>query len=124
MQPFLGEPFAASHDVHVIPTYWPVPKAGVLPMNAFVLRGAEPVLVDAGVGVLSEAFLDAVASIVPLRELRWIWLTHEDRDHTGSLLRLLELAPQARLISNFFAVGRLDARDADPPRPAAGRQRG
>lgn len=107
MEPFLGEPFAASRDVHVIPTYWPVPNAGVLPMNAFVVNAAEPVLVDAGVGVLSDGFIDALTSILPLDRLRWIWLTHEDRDHTGSLTRLLELAPQARLISNFFAVGRM-----------------
>lgn len=107
MQPFLAEPFEAGRDVHVVPTYWPVPNAGILPMNAFVIRAAEPVLVDTGVGVLSDEFVDAVSSIVPLDELRWIWLTHEDRDHTGSLTRLLELAPQARLISNFFAVGRM-----------------
>jgi glyoxylase-like metal-dependent hydrolase (beta-lactamase superfamily II) len=107
MEPFLGEPFAASRDVHVIPTYWPVPNAGVLAMNAFVIKAAEPVLVDTGVGVLAEGFVDALASILPLEQLRWIWLTHEDRDHTGSLTRLLDLAPRARLISNFFAVGRM-----------------
>ena len=107
MQPVLGDPFAAGRDVHVIPTYWPVPNAGVLPMNAFVVHAAEPVLVDAGVGVLSDDFVDALASVLPLDQLRWIWLTHEDRDHTGSLMRLLDLAPQARVISNFFAVGRM-----------------
>jgi flavorubredoxin len=107
MQPTFGTPFAASRDVQVLPTYWPVPNAGTLPMNAFVVRAAEPVLVDTGVGALSDEFIEALADIVPLRELRWIWLTHEDRDHTGSLMRLLELAPQVKLISNFFAVGRM-----------------
>jgi glyoxylase-like metal-dependent hydrolase (beta-lactamase superfamily II) len=107
MQPSVGDPFTAGRDVQVIPTYWPVPDVGVLPMNAFLLRAAEPVLVDTGAGVLSDDFLDALTSLLPLEELRWIWLTHEDRDHTGSLVRLLELAPQARLISNFFAVGRM-----------------
>ena len=38
MEPFLGEPFAARRDVHVIPTYWPIPNAGVLPMNAFLVN--------------------------------------------------------------------------------------
>lgn len=107
MQPFMGEPFAANGDTTVLPTYWPVPNAGILPMNAFVLHAAEPVLVDTGAGVLSDDFIDALSSVVPLADLRWIWLTHEDRDHTGSLLRLLELAPQARLVSNFFAIGRM-----------------
>jgi hypothetical protein len=107
VEPFVGEPFEAGGDVHVLPTYWPVPNVGVLPMNAFVLHAAEPVLVDTGVGVLGDAFVDALSSVLPLHRLRWIWLTHEDRDHTGSLMRLLELAPQARLISNFFALGRM-----------------
>ncbi|MFA9431964.1 MBL fold metallo-hydrolase [Egicoccus sp. AB-alg2] len=107
MDPFLGDPFAVGRDLHVVPTYWPVPNAGILPMNAFLLHAAEPVLVDTGAGILGDDFVDAVASVLPLERLRWIWLTHEDRDHTGSLLRLLELAPQARLISNFFAVGRM-----------------
>jgi glyoxylase-like metal-dependent hydrolase (beta-lactamase superfamily II) len=106
MQPVLGEPFAAGDDVHVLPTYWPVPGAGVLPMNAFLLRAAEPVLVDTGVGVLQDEFLDALTSLIDPADLRWIWLTHEDRDHTGSLQRLLELAPQARLAATFMAVGR------------------
>ena len=42
MGPMVGEPFAAGHDVQVIPTYWPVPNVGVLPMNAFVIRADEP----------------------------------------------------------------------------------
>lgn len=107
MEPILGDPFAAAPDTHVIPTYWPVPGVGYLPMNAFLIAGSEPVLVDTGVGVLSPQFIDALASLIPLSELRWIWLTHDDRDHTGSLLRLLELAPRATVLTPFFAVGRM-----------------
>lgn len=106
MQPVLGEPFAARNDVQVIPAYWPVPHAGHLPMNAFLLRAAEPVLVDTGVGVLGDAFIDALTALIDPAELRWIWLTHEDRDHTGSLERLLDLAPRARIASTFMAIGR------------------
>ncbi len=107
MQPTLGAPFAAGPDTHVLPTYWPVPGAGVLPMNAFLIHAAEPVLVDTGVGVLSAEFLEALDSLIDLADLRWIWLTHEDRDHTGSLNRLLELAPRATVISTFLAAGRI-----------------
>lgn len=107
MEPTLGEPFAAAPDTHVIPTYWPVPNVGVIPMNAFVIRAAEPVLVDTGTGALTDDFVDALTSIVRPTDLRWIWLTHEDRDHTGSLLRLLELAPEAKVVTTFMAVGRM-----------------
>ena len=64
MDPVLGEPFAAAPDTHVIPTYWPVPNVGVIPMNAFVIRAAEPVLVDTGTAALTDHFLDALESIV------------------------------------------------------------
>lgn len=44
--------------------------------------------------------------VLPLDRLRWIWVTHEDLDHTGSLDRLLELAPQARLVTSSSTVTR------------------
>ena len=124
MEPTLGEPFAAAPDTHVIPTYWPVPNVGVIPMNAFVIRAAEPVLVDTGTAALTDEFVDALASIVRPADLRWIWLTHEDRDHTGSLLRLLELAPQAKVVTTFMAIGRMLPERPVPARPPAARQPG
>jgi hypothetical protein len=41
-------------------------------------------------------FIAALESVMPLRDLWWILLTHDDADHIGSLRRLIELAPQAR----------------------------
>ncbi len=107
MEPAVGQPYQAGPRTHVIPTYWPVPGAGVIAMNAFVIGAAEPILVDTGTGVLSGQFLSALESVIDPSELRWIWLTHEDRDHTGSLMRLLDLAPQARVLTTFMAVGRM-----------------
>lgn len=52
-------------------------------------------------------FLAAVDSIVPLRELRWVWLTHDDADHTGSVEAVMELAPQARLMTHVFCALRM-----------------
>ncbi|MDF2968533.1 MAG: lactamase [Nocardioidaceae bacterium] len=104
--PFVGQPYQAARDVHVIPTYWPVPGMGTIAMNAFLLDAAEPVLVDTGVGVLSDDFLDALGSLLDPARLRWIWLTHEDRDHTGSLGQLIELAPRAEVVATFLTFGR------------------
>jgi glyoxylase-like metal-dependent hydrolase (beta-lactamase superfamily II) len=107
MEPFVGEPYQAAPDTCVIPTYWPVPGSGVIPMNAFVIDSAEPVLVDAGAGALGDQFMAALESVVRPGDLQWIWLTHEDRDHTGSLMRVLEVAPRARVLTTFMAVGRM-----------------
>ncbi|MDY6811459.1 MAG: MBL fold metallo-hydrolase [Actinomycetota bacterium] len=105
-QPWVGDTFAALPDTHVIPTYWPVPGLGTIPMNAFLLRSAEPVLVDSGVEILDEEFLDALGSLIDPVDIRWIWLTHEDRDHTGALRRLLEMAPRATVLGTFMTFGR------------------
>jgi len=105
-EPHVGTPFAAAPDIHVIPTYWPVPGLGTLPMNAFLLHAEEPTLVDTGTAVLGEPFLAALGSLIDPARLRWIWLTHEDRDHTGSLVRLLELAPDATVLGTFMSFGR------------------
>jgi glyoxylase-like metal-dependent hydrolase (beta-lactamase superfamily II) len=114
-QPFVGTPFAATSDTHVIPTYWPVPGLGTLPMNAYLLRSAEPVLVDTGAAVLSDQFLEALGELIDPARLRWIWLTHEDRDHTGSLNRLLELAPHATVLGTFMTFGRFSPDGPLPP---------
>jgi flavorubredoxin len=104
--PIVTDPYAAMPDVDVIPTYWPVPGLGTLPMNAFLLRAAEPVLVDTGTALLSDDFIAALRSLIDPARLQWIWLTHEDRDHTGSLRTLLDLAPNATVLGTFLTFGR------------------
>lgn len=104
----MDAPYQAAPDVHVLPTSLPLPGTGVvLPINAYVLLADEPVLVDAGIGVDSDEFLDALTSIVDLNALRWVWLTHDDADHTGSIQRVLEAAPHARLVTNAFSALRM-----------------
>lgn len=87
-------------DVHVIPSHLAVPGVGVILVNAFVLLSEHPVLVDTGLGVDSEQFMAVLESIVDPAELAWIWLTHDDSDHTGSLGAVLERAPQAKLATH------------------------
>ncbi len=82
-----------------------IPGLGVLPVNAFLLRGAQPLLVDTGLPQSRDEFLAVLGDLVDPADLRWIWLSHPDRDHTGSLYELLELAPQARIITTFLGVG-------------------
>lgn len=103
----MEHPYQATSDVHVLPSALPVPGLGVLPVNAFVLRAEEPVLVDTGLGVDAEQFVEAVDSIVGLAELRWLWLTHDDADHTGCVARILAAAPNARLVCHGMAAMRL-----------------
>jgi flavorubredoxin len=97
----------AMPDIEVIPSHFPIPGAGFLPVNAFVIKAGEPVLVDTGMGIESDEFMKALESIIDPQDLRWVWLTHDDADHTGSIQKVLEAAPNARLAANSLAVLRM-----------------
>jgi hypothetical protein len=92
-------------DVTALQDCVAVPGLGVLPINAFLLHAAQPILVDTGFPTSTAAFVQAVGNLVDPADLRWIWLSHPDRDHTGSLYELLELAPQARVVTTFVGLG-------------------
>lgn len=106
-QPTMFEPYRVTEDIDVMPSYFPIPGFGILPINAFVLRAAEPVLVDTSLALLNNQFMDRLSTVIDPADLRWLWLTHCDPDHIGSLHRLLELAPKLRVITTFLAVGKM-----------------
>ena len=60
-------------------------------------------------------FLEALWNQVDPADLRWIYLTHPDRDHTGSLMEILEAAPAARLVTTFLGMGILTMEYEIPP---------
>ena len=101
------------HDVSVLSDQLPAPGIGFVPVNAFVLHAAEPVVVDTGLP--GRGFLDTLGSVVDPADVRWIWLTHPDRDHTGALFDLLDAAPQARLVTNFLSAGAMSTERQIPP---------
>ncbi len=99
------ETLRLNHGVTVLHDSAPIPGLGVLPINAFLLRSQEPVLVDTGMPASREALLSALTRLIDPADLRWLWLTHPDRDHTGALAEVLAMAPQARLVTTFLGAG-------------------
>ncbi|MEJ2673134.1 MAG: MBL fold metallo-hydrolase [Deltaproteobacteria bacterium] len=106
-KPAILAPYQAGPDIYVLPAYFPIPGMGFLAVNAFVIKAKEPVLVDTGMGIESEKFIKALESIIDPQDLRWVWLTHDDAEHTGNLQKVLEAAPRARLAANSLAVLRM-----------------
>lgn len=101
---------------HALPAWAPIPGLGLLANNAFVHAGREPLLVDTGIGLFGDAFLDSLGSVVDPADLRWIWLSHADPDHTGNLARLLALAPRARVLAGFLGIAKLQLQGMDVSR--------
>lgn len=97
--------YKAAPDIEVLASDFPIPGYGLVPVNAFVLKGSEPLLVDTGTVVESAEFMAVLRSIIDPADLRWIWLTHTDFDHIGSLHQLLDENPRIRVITTFLGVG-------------------
>lgn len=92
-------------DISVLTDSLEVPGIGHIPVNAFVLLADQPVVVDTGLGLPDRNFLERVAAVLDPADVRWIWLTHPDRDHTGGIFDLLAAAPEARVVTTFVAAG-------------------
>ncbi len=99
-----------------LPSWMPIPGLGMLANNAFVHAGREPMLVDTGAGLFGDAFIQTLGSVVDPADLRWIWLSHADPDHTGNLARILELAPQARVLVGLLGQAKLQLSGMDVSR--------
>jgi hypothetical protein len=97
--------YRACRDVSVLNDYMEIPGLGFLPVNAFVIHAAEPVVVDTGLGLPDRDFVASLAKVIDPSDVRWIWLTHPDRDHTGGLFALLDAAPRARVVTTFAGLG-------------------
>jgi glyoxylase-like metal-dependent hydrolase (beta-lactamase superfamily II) len=94
-------------DTEMLSAYVPLPGMGVLPVNAFLIRAREPVLVDTGMTALRDEFMRALRALIDPAALRWIWITHADADHIGNLRSVLDEAPNARIVTNYLGVGKL-----------------
>jgi flavorubredoxin len=110
----LNVPYKVAEDTFVIPWLLEAPPIGYFPMNSMVIRGREPIIVDTGSPANREEWLRNAWSIVEPEDVRWIFLTHDDRDHSGNLLAILDACPNATLLTTWFMVGRMFEEWATP----------
>ena len=94
-----------------------IPGLGSIAINAFVLEGPAPVLVDAGAVVDRDEFVTALSDVVDLPSLRYLWLTHTDFDHIGALTALVSRCPELQVVTTFIGAGIMGL--ADPSRSTA-----
>ena len=106
--------YTAAPEIDVLTSSFAIPGLGLVPVNAFVLHGPEPILVDTGAVVERDEFMTALRSVIDPADLKWIWLTHPDFDHIGSLPRLLADNAELRVITTFLGVGIMSLFDPLP----------
>ena len=94
-------------DITSLRSYIPIPGYGVLPVNAFVIKAREPVLVDTGMAALRPEFMHELRAVIDPEELRWVWITHADMDHLGNLESVLAEAPNARVVTTYIGMAKM-----------------
>ena len=103
--PTSPQPVAA--ETWVVPTLAADGSGGYLGAHTLVIRGREPVIVDTGVPLVREQWLDHVFGIVEPEDVRWVFLSHDDHDHVGNLEQVLDRCRNATLVGNFSMTARL-----------------
>jgi flavorubredoxin len=78
-------------------------------VNSMVITGAEPIIVDCGPAITRAGWLDHAFELVDPIDVRWIYLSHDDVDHTGNLLQVLDACPNATIVTNWFSVERMNS---------------
>ncbi len=84
-------------------------------LNTMVIRAEEPVVVDTGMAENREQYLEDVFGLVEPDDVRWVFISHDDVDHTGNVNALMDACPNATLIVNWFMVERMGESLAVPP---------
>lgn len=103
----IREPYLIAPDTWVIPELVPGPPGMVIPLNSMVIAGAEPVIVDTGNELSRTEWLEAAFSIVEPDDVRWVFLSHDDHDHSGNLTAVLDMCQNATLVTTHFTVERV-----------------
>lgn len=75
-------------------------------LNSMVIAGAEPMIVDTGSVNNRDHWLEDVFGIVDPSDVRWVFLSHDDSDHTGNLVPVMERCPNATLVCSWAIVER------------------
>jgi hypothetical protein len=97
--------YTVAPDIEILTSNFPIPGYGLVPINAFVFKGSEPILVETGAAIESAEFMAALRTVIDPADLRWIWLSHTDFDHIGSVHQLLKENPRLRVITTFLGMG-------------------
>jgi flavorubredoxin len=87
----------------------------ILPVNSLVIRSKEPVVVDTGFAHVRDEYLADLFSVVEPEDIRWVFISHDDVDHTGNVNALMEAAPNATLIIDWFMMERMGGTLEVPP---------
>ncbi|MFQ5498769.1 MAG: FprA family A-type flavoprotein [Candidatus Zixiibacteriota bacterium] len=84
--------------------------------NAYLVRGEKTALIDTVKKEFADVYLQKVESLVPIEDIDYLIVNHNEPDHSGAIPALLDRKPDIRLICSAVAVPYLKSiinREAD-----------
>ncbi len=72
--------------------------------NSYVLQGEKTAIIDGGHGKFIDLFLSKVREAVDPAKVDYIIVNHTEPDHSGSVSALLEICPNAQVVSTKIAA--------------------
>ena len=78
----------------------------VVYLNSMVIKGEEPLILDTNTIANREHFLDDVFNLVEPADVKWVYLSHDDVDHTGNLDEVMTACPNATLVASWAMIVR------------------
>lgn len=98
------DPYPIAADTWIVPQIEPAGPGTFVSINSMVITATEPVIVDTGCAINRPRWMEQAFSIVDPTDVRWVFITHSDRDHIGNLDAVLEACPKATLITTHWGV--------------------
>jgi flavorubredoxin len=93
---------------------------GGFTFNQYLIADTEPLLFHTGPRRMAPLVAEAIATVVPLAQLRWISFSHHEADESGGLNELLAVAPNAApVVGRIAALVQLGDLADRPPRALA-----
>ncbi len=72
--------------------------------NSYFINSEKKAVIEVAKEKFSERYLDKLRSVTDLAEIEYIILDHTEPDHSGSLAKLLEFAPEATVVGSGNAI--------------------
>jgi len=86
---------------------WPIQEVGVT-YNAYLIKDEKNALIDMSKDIFTDDFVQELSDLIDLKDLDYIIVNHMEPDHTSSLCRLRELAPNAKFLGMQKAISMMN----------------
>lgn len=87
---------------------WPIQKEGVS-YNSYIIRDEKSAIIDLTKEIMTFSLLEQIQDVIDLSQLQYIVINHMEPDHSGAVVTLRQMAPQATILCTKVAQKMLES---------------